>query len=115
MITRLAPRAKGTVLPLPPLSANRTVYIAFANTFPNVGFGVTLSSRNALVSTGRYGLTSARYTRIVLLPIEDPLQPPELQEVGAFGFKPAPPSIGYPLKNPCSPANADCPPSTVAQ
>src|SRR6266480_4297231 len=79
MITSVAPNVKGVVLPLLPLSASRTAKFPLASTFPNVG-------EEEVVSTGRYGRTSARYVLIVFEPFAEPEQPPVLQDVGALGL-----------------------------
>src|SRR5579859_8292309 len=108
IITSVAPKAAGVVLPLLPLSARRTGIFPLANSVPNVG-------EPGLVSSGRYGRTSARYVRMVFEPCAEPEQPPALQEVGALGLPSIVPLIAYPLKNPFWPANAFWLPSTVAQ
>src|SRR5882724_573860 len=94
MITSVAPNVKGVVLPLLPLSASRTGIgmgpsgpVSAATTVPNVG-------EEGLLSTGRYGRTSARYVLIVFEPWAEPEQPPVLQEVGALRLPSTVPLIG---------------------
>ncbi len=94
MITSVAPSVNGTVLPLLPESASRTVFIPLfapavgtARTVPNVG-------EEGSVSTGRNGRTSARYVLIVLEPFAEPEHPPVLHDVGALGLPSTAPVIG---------------------
>src|ERR1044071_8012512 len=101
MSTRVAPSAFGCVLPLLPLSAICTTTDGLTFSAPNVGDNVGDEDR----SSGKYGRTSARYMRIVFDPVLEPVQPPELQEVGALGSPRTSPMILYPLKKACCPAN----------